>query len=74
MLKQTKWLGLLLAAAGAALGYVAATAQQGAPPTQPQAPPLGSPAATTTIDGRYLPNPPQPFKGEINLNAYQSKP
>src|SRR5262249_12705843 len=27
-----------------------------------------------TIDGRYLPPPPQPFKGEINLNAYQSKP
>jgi arylsulfatase A-like enzyme len=34
----------------------------------------GSPSATTTIDGRYLPSPPQPFKGEINLNAAQSKP
>jgi arylsulfatase len=34
----------------------------------------GSPAATTTIDGRYLPPPPQPFQGEINLNAAQSKP
>jgi len=34
----------------------------------------GSPGATTTIDGRYLPNPPQPFKGEINPNAVQSKP
>jgi arylsulfatase A-like enzyme len=34
----------------------------------------GSPDATTTIDGRYLPNPPQKFGGEINLNAYQSKP
>ncbi|MEG6508627.1 sulfatase-like hydrolase/transferase [Methyloligella sp. 2.7D] len=34
----------------------------------------GSPAATTTIDGRYLPNPPQAFHGEINLNATQSKP
>jgi arylsulfatase len=33
----------------------------------------GSPAATTTIDGRYLPPPPQPFRGEINLNALQSK-
>jgi hypothetical protein len=34
----------------------------------------GSPAATTTIDGHYLPPPPQPFQGEINLNAAQSKP
>ncbi len=34
----------------------------------------GSPEATTTIDGRYLPPPPQPFQGEINLNAAQSKP
>lgn len=34
----------------------------------------GSPAATTTIDGRYLPPPPPKFGGEINLNAYQSKP
>lgn len=34
----------------------------------------GSPDATTTIDGRYLPAPPQPFAGQINLNALQSKP
>src|SRR5713101_990797 len=34
----------------------------------------GSPGATTTIDGKYLPNPPPKFGGEINLNAYQSKP
>ncbi len=34
----------------------------------------GSPDATTTIDGRYLPPPPQKFQGEINLNAAQSKP
>jgi arylsulfatase A-like enzyme len=34
----------------------------------------GSPDATTTIDGRYLPPPPQPFQGEVNLNAAQSKP
>jgi hypothetical protein len=34
----------------------------------------GSPDATTTIDGRYLPSPPPPFQGEINLNAAQSKP
>jgi arylsulfatase A-like enzyme len=34
----------------------------------------GSPNATTTIDGRYLPPPDQPFQGEINLNAAQSRP
>src|SRR3954470_11029181 len=34
----------------------------------------GSPSATTTIDGRYLPPQPQPFQGEIGLNAAQSKP
>jgi len=33
----------------------------------------GSPSATTTIDGRYIPPPPQPFQGQINLNALQSK-
>ena len=34
----------------------------------------GSPGATTTIDGRYLPPPPQPFHGDIQPNAYESKP
>jgi arylsulfatase A-like enzyme len=34
----------------------------------------GSPDATTTIDGRYLPSPPQPFRGQIELNAARSKP
>jgi arylsulfatase len=33
----------------------------------------GAPDATTTIDGRYLPPPDQPFQGEINLNAAQSR-
>ena len=36
--------------------------------------PLGSPDATTTVDGRYLPPPPQRFTGQIELNAAQSKP
>nr|WP_246252455.1 arylsulfatase [Ancylobacter pratisalsi] len=36
--------------------------------------PPGSPDASVTIDGRYLPNPPQPFGGTINLNAIDSKP
>jgi arylsulfatase A-like enzyme len=34
----------------------------------------GSPDATTTIDGRYLPALPQPFQGETGLNALQAKP
>ncbi len=58
----------MLAGAGLlALSCISVSAQQvtGVP---------GSPDATTTIDGRYLPPPPQPFRGEINLNAAQSKP
>jgi len=34
----------------------------------------GSPGATTTVDGRYLPSPPPPFKGQISPNAVDSKP
>jgi len=34
----------------------------------------GSPSATTTVDGRYLPNPPAAFGGQINLDAKNSKP
>ncbi len=34
----------------------------------------GSAGATTTVDGRYLPNPPQPFGGQINIDAKNSKP
>src|SRR5215475_5286498 len=34
----------------------------------------GSPSATTTIDGKYLPNPPPKFGGTIGLDAAQSKP
>ena len=34
----------------------------------------GSPSATTTIDGKYLPNPPAPFGGTINMDAKDSKP
>src|SRR5262245_6685666 len=34
----------------------------------------GSPSATTTIDGRYLPPPPQPFGGKIGLSAQDSTP
>jgi arylsulfatase len=34
----------------------------------------GSPSATTTIDGKYIPNPAPPFSGKINLSAVDSKP
>lgn len=34
----------------------------------------GSPAATTTLDGRYIPNPPAAFGGVINLDATTSTP
>ena len=59
--------GLLFAWAVLPLAVMSANAQQvtGTP---------GSPDATTTIDGRYLPPPPQPFTGQIELNAAQSKP
>lgn len=33
-----------------------------------------SPSATTTIDGKYLPAPPAPFTGQINLSVEKSKP
>jgi len=51
---------------------MAALATQIAAGQQATCPP-GSPCATTTIDGRYLPPPPQKFAGEIELNALQSK-
>ena len=34
----------------------------------------GTPGATTTIDGKYLPAPAQPFGGLINMTAPESKP
>jgi arylsulfatase len=51
----------------ASVTFIPATAQQttGVP---------GSPNATTTIDGKYLPPQPPKFGGEINLQADQSKP
>jgi arylsulfatase len=86
MLKSTTVQALLLVAVGALLGYAAATgrvaallrAAEGAadrPLNAEQTTGVpGSPSATTTIDGRYLPNPPPKFGGEITPNALQSKP
>ena len=34
----------------------------------------GAPGTTTTIDGRYLPPPPQKFGGVIQPDAAESKP
>ncbi len=56
-------LALFLVALAAALP---AFSQQAAPP--------GSPAATTSIDGKQLPPPDPPFGGVIKDNAMQSKP
>jgi arylsulfatase A-like enzyme len=67
------------------LGYAATTGVMSSAAAQPgekktasaekaPAPPPGSPASTAPLDGRYLPNPPAPFGGTINLNAFQSRP
>jgi arylsulfatase A-like enzyme len=61
------WLVLLTSVAFATVSILPMAAQQitGTP---------GSPGATTTIDGKYLPPPPPKFGGDINLQASQSKP
>jgi arylsulfatase len=67
-MRANQWItSVSIAALSALLATEPALAQQttGVP---------GSPDATTTVDGRYLPPPDQPFRGEINLNAAQSKP
>ena len=56
------WLGLSFAGMMVA-GIPAASAQQQTTGTP------GAPDATTTIDGRYLPPPPAPFGGTINLDS-----
>ena len=77
---------LRLLAAGALLGYAAASGYllrneqangisktRKCRPQQSTGVP-GSPGATTTIDGRVSPNPPPKFGGKINLSAKDSKP
>ena len=57
------------------LAFLAAVTAAGTPAMAQQTTGTpGSPGATTTIDGRYLPAPPQKFEGDINVNAAQSKP
>jgi arylsulfatase len=86
VLKNSKVQGLLILALGGLLGYGVATGKVasllGAAQEKPAAADNGeqvagapgSPSATTTIDGRYIPNPPPKFGGEITPNALQSKP
>jgi arylsulfatase A-like enzyme len=82
MKRSTALLTILAIGFGAALGYAGATGKIAAllqaRPKSAEAPQTGgvpgSPSATTTIDGRYLPNPPPKFRGEITPNALQSKP
>ncbi|HYX69151.1 MAG TPA: sulfatase-like hydrolase/transferase, partial [Terriglobales bacterium] len=64
-----KW-AALLAAACCLSGATSSLAQQ-APQTTGTP---GSPSATTTVDGRYLPSPPTQFRGQIDVNAVDSKP
>ena len=67
LIERKTWLGLSFAGMMLA-GIPAAYAQQQTTGTP------GSPGATTTIDGNYLPNPPSKFGGSIGLDAAQSKP
>jgi arylsulfatase len=85
-MKNPRAQAFLMLLVGGLLGIVAATANFHLPwwanaaepdvkaPAKQATPAPGSPGATTTIDGRYLPPPPQQFRGEINPNALQSKP
>jgi arylsulfatase A-like enzyme len=53
---------------------MASTKSNGSTAPSEQSTPPGSPSATTTIDGKYLPPPPLKFGGVINLSAEESKP
>ena len=84
--KQWRLAGLATAAIAALPGYAVASGKvllpQGALAEKTAAPAdapssdaePGSPRATTTIDGRYLPPPPPKFGGEINLGTRDSRP
>jgi arylsulfatase len=65
---------LAVFAACAVLGLVAVAVLASSARAQQVTGTPGSPSATTTVDGNYLPNPPSQFGGVINLNAKDSKP
>src|SRR5580704_3691964 len=73
-MKKLRLSGLAVVTVGALLGYALAQAQQDQNPSPPVTGVPGSPSGTTTIDGKYLPNPASKFGGIINLNAKDSKP
>ncbi len=62
---------IMLLAAGPALAQKAAKPEAFTPQVTGV---MGSPDATTTIDGKQLPPPPPKFGGKIERNAVQSKP
>jgi arylsulfatase A-like enzyme len=57
--------GMFVAAWLAATAFAQAQQTTGTP---------GSPSATTTLDGKYVPPPAPPFGGVINMNVKDSKP
>jgi len=65
MARNIRIAGTLMGCALLAPGLTAAQQVTGVP---------GSPSATSTVDGRHLPNPPGTFGGVINRNALDSKP
>lgn len=72
---MNRWalLGIAGMALGALLGSLAATALQGTPYAPETTGVPGSPAATTTIDGKQLPPPEPKFGGVIKNDALQSR-
>ena len=86
MVKRSTLTAATVLTIGALLGYLAASEKlstlaganetKGAPSINGEqlSGEPGSPSATTTIDGRYLPPTPPKLRGEINLNANQSTP
>ncbi len=73
MLKRSRIGALLVVIAGGLAGYAGMSSRLTAPP-ESSAPPAGSPEATRTVDGKYLPNPEPKFGGTIDLEAKNSKP
>src|SRR5262249_22307132 len=85
MFTRSKFAAILVLGVGSLLGYTAAgkvSSLQGADDAKTARPSdgvqvtgdLGSPSATTTIDGKYLPPPPPKFGGVVNMSARDSKP
>jgi arylsulfatase len=86
MVKSLRLPAVLTVTVGVSLAYLAASGRISSPlraeegkavvpgKAQQAAPVPGSPSATTTIDGKYLPPAPPAFGGVVNLSAAESKP